>query len=101
MLLRLFSILLALGMFSAAGCMNYGDGVVTPAPGAFLSFEGELDGVSVYVDGELMPTIKDGRNERLQVKPGNRSVRIERGGEVIVNRKVFLGNQQVQIIRIP
>ena len=98
----LFGILVILGIIAGtAGCQYHDQGVVSGAPAAYLSFEGNTEGAIIMIDGQTAPAMDAGLGNRLQVDPGTHRIKVTRAGQTLVERKIFIGNGNVQVIRIP
>lgn len=84
-----------------SGCQQANQGVISRAPVAYLSFEGNMAGISIFLDGDRMPDVKAGENNLLKIAPGRHLLRIERDGQLLVERRLFVGDGQTQVIAIP
>lgn len=114
--IQIFCCLLILGAFFAVafGCGEYREGIIQKAEKSFLWFTGETENAVVFVDGKEFArlsaaTYVDDQGQKKQKKdvtyyqlePGRHEIRIEKGGNVVVNRTVLLGNQMTKEIMVP
>lgn len=90
------------------------EGVLVPDKKAYLWFTGSTEGVSLYIDAqgpfELAPNYttdeknnKTPRNAPLhyEIDPGKHTITLMRGGNVILERTLLIGNHMTQEIEIP
>ncbi len=100
------------------GCLNgcgYTEGVIQKSERSYLWFTGNTENAIVYVDNkEFARLISPGygnegtaaKNQNngpvyYQLEPGKHEIRIERNGQVIVNRTLLLGGQMTREVEIP
>lgn len=85
-----------------SGCQSYDQKTVSGVESsAYLSFNGDLAGTVITLDGIGIPEIEPGDINRLQVSPGKHHVRVLKGDRVVVDRQVFLGGGQITVIDVP
>lgn len=80
-----------------AGCASE-TGTVTRAPISHFSFVGNIKSAVVSID-EQQGVILDGN--KLVTSPGKHRIRITKGGRLVVDREVMVGDQQTLEISIP
>lgn len=98
---KIFFIIFTLALF--AGCGLH-EGTINKGQISYLIFTGNSDKVQVYID-DLQPfSVKpsnDSQPDRYEISPGKHKIKIERGGNIVVNRRVLLGNGIIKEIKIP
>ena len=98
-------------------CIGCGlqEGVIQKAPKSFLYFTGNTENAVVYIDSGtaivLNPSSANDNNGNGQtnssgqvlyeVSPGKHDIIIEKSNEVVVHRKVLLGNGITKEIQVP
>ena len=85
-----------------SGCQSYDKKTVSGVESsAYLTFNGDLTGTVITLDGMEISGIEPGDANRLQVLPGKHHLRILRDGRVVVDRQVFLGGGLITAIDVP
>ena len=87
-LLSIAALLLLIGF---SGC-GYKEGVATGDQKSYLYFSGDLDNIKVSVDGGAQFSVKSGRDNQYEIKPGKHIVTIYKNSVIIVQREIFLGD---------
>ena len=89
--MRPFITIALLSFLLLSGC-GYKSGVTTTEQRAYLYFTGNTQNVSVTInDGEAF-TVLPGRDNQYAIAPGKHRVRIYRGGELIVEREIYVSD---------
>jgi len=87
-------LLISLGLLFVlfySGC-GYKEGVRNEQMQASVYFTGNTKGVTVSIDGGQEFRISRGHNNQYRVKPGIHNIRVYRGENIIVDRKVYIGD---------
>jgi uncharacterized lipoprotein len=82
-----------------AGC-GYKEGVQTEAQKSFLYFSGDVEGVLVSVDGGAQFEVKPGRDNLYSIPPGKHKVSVTRGGTIVVERDIYVGDGVAKEIEV-
>lgn len=102
-------ILFFLGMLFIYAC-GYQEGIVQKAEKSFIRFSGNLENVTIQIDDMTPFTLKSIADSEknttddkklYQVSPGRHSVKVYRGGNIIVNRILFIDNHATTEVIIP
>lgn len=95
------ALMLALGIFLLGGCGLH-EGVVQKAEKSYIKFSGNTSSVLVQID-DMAPfdLAFKGDSTLYQVAPGKHSVKISRGGSIVVNKLVFIDSGAAAEIIIP
>lgn len=92
-------VVMALLLAFVAGCGGYHAETVQKASVSTLQFVGNVKEARVVVDdGEPFSVASI---QHYEIAPGKHSVKIYRGDRLLVNRVVFLGNNQSTEVRVP
>lgn len=94
-----WTMLLLLGIVFSA-CGGYTEGVVQKAEKGYLKFVGNVQNVTVVIDGGESISL-EAKSQVYQVKPGRHEVKALRGGQVILNRSIVVDNQTTVEVEIP
>ncbi len=89
--MRLPTILTILAVLLVSGC-GYKSGVTNPEQRAYLYFTGDTTNISVSVDHGEHFTVLPGRDHQYAIPPGKHTVRVFRGGELVSEREVYVGD---------
>ncbi len=87
-------LLISLGLLFVllySGC-GYKEGVATGERKSSIYFSGNTKGLTVSIDGGEEFRVRPGRNNQYRVKPGKHNIRVYRGENIIVDRKVYIGD---------
>ena len=83
------------------GCSS-NSGTVSHAPIAYFELIGVAGNMSVSIDGgEAISLEPKSKSIRLQVEPGRHRIKVSKAGEIILDRKVLVSDQQTLEIRLP
>ena len=82
------------------GCA-YNTGTVQIAEKSYLQFSGNIEGVSVIIDGDDAFNLSTTEDTLYQLSPGKHSLKIYRSNNLIVDRVIFLEDQGTMEILIP
>jgi hypothetical protein len=95
-LFLIISIITAL-TFSACG---YKEGVATSAQKAHLYFTGDTKDVLVSIDKGERFSVKAGRDNLYNIKPGKHLVEVYKGDQLIVKREIFVSDGVAKEIEV-
>lgn len=93
----------------AVGCARQG-GVVQPDAQSMLLLTGNIQGSVLVLDGNRVGQIdqigewfdyKDGKGVQFTVDPGTHQVEVRKDGRLLVNRKLYLNDQQTMEVVVP
>lgn len=87
------SILLTISLIALifSGC-GYKEGVKTSSEKSYLYFSGDTKNAMVSIDEGDNFSIKAGQNNQYSIKPGKHLIKIYKNGELIVKRKIYVGD---------
>jgi len=88
---QLFFILGLILILFYSGC-GYKEGVRNEQRASAVYFTGHVRGVSVSIDGGKEFIVAPGHNNQYRVKPGVHNIRVYRGDNIIIDRKVYIGD---------
>jgi hypothetical protein len=100
---------LFLFLFCISGC-GYKEGVLIKEPVSYLWFTGNVQQAFVKIDGKEPFEIgrwaaeqrsSEGNLVYYQIPPGKHRIIVEKNGKVVVDRILFVGNENIQEIQIP
>jgi viroplasmin and RNaseH domain-containing protein len=74
-----------------SGC-GYKEGVRNEQMQASVYFTGNVKGVTVSIDGGKEFLVSPGHNNQYRIKPGVHNIRVYRGENIIVDRKLYIGD---------
>lgn len=95
-------IILMLGLFSFilfTGC-GHKEGTVTATKKSYLYFTGNVSNVTVSVDGGEKFNVIAGQNNQYSIYPGKHLVEVYRNGKIIVQRKIYVGDDIAKEIEV-
>lgn len=94
-------ILILLILLLPLGCGGYREGIVQKDEISYVKFVGNWKGTSVFIDDLDPVKLKRGSALKYGVSPGTHSVKVFRGEVLVLNRDIFLSDQDVREVRIP
>lgn len=89
--------LISFALIWLSGCMA-NTGTITHAAVSYFSFVGNTQGAVVSIDEQPAVTSDDGK---VATEPGRHRIRVTKGGRLLVDREVLVGDQQTMEIFIP
>ena len=95
------TILIPLGLLALASGCAHQTGTVTKAAASFLVFLGDTNEARVTVDDHAFTLTKDNAKNHFEIPPGVHRVKIEKQGEVVVDREILLSDRQTLEVAIP
>ena len=95
----LLAIIAIIGVLALSGC-GYKEGVATGEQKAYLYFTGHVNDVMVSVDGAGQFSVKEGRDNQYEIKPGKHIVVVYRADQAIVTRDIFVGDGVAKEIEV-
>ncbi|MCD6433719.1 MAG: hypothetical protein J7L21_06730 [Sulfurimonas sp.] len=75
----------------SSGC-GYKEGVLSEQRQSSIYFSGNTRGLTVSIDGGEEFKVSPGRNNQYRIKPGKHDIRVYRGENIIVDRRIYLGD---------
>jgi len=100
--MKLFKISLTLIIVMLLGACGSTYGVRTSEKASFVYFSGAAKGAQVTVgDGEMFVVDKVGERNLYKVASGKQKVIIKKGGIIVVDRLVLLGDGQSKEFNVP
>ncbi len=87
-------------LFLLPSCGGYKESVKQSQEQAFLSFTGNAIGASFSVDNGDRVTIGEG-SFVYKLKPGKHEVKVFRGGQTVVQRQIYIGDQETVEVQVP
>ncbi|RME27820.1 MAG: hypothetical protein D6806_04005 [Deltaproteobacteria bacterium] len=89
--------------FAAGGCFRRVSETRQLDETAAIVFVGAIEGAQAYIDDGAGIDLSTGgqRPRRYTVEPGTHRVRVMRGGQVVVDREIFVGDGQVFEVKVP
>jgi len=97
--LRTFALMAAV-LALVAGCAQQ-TGSITKASASFLVFVGDTANAKVSVDGRGFDLTKNNTKNHFEIAPGVHRLKVEKQGQVVVDREILLSDQQTMEVSIP
>jgi hypothetical protein len=88
----------------SGGCFRQVQEQVTEDSASYLVIQGSGEPVSFQVDGAVVANdveLVEENGIRFKVGPGSHQVRVVRGENVLVDRKIYVGDGETRIITVP
>jgi hypothetical protein len=82
-------------------CFHYSEGLLLKSEKGFIKLTGNLEKVKVLIDDNDPIEITNRKFLIVQVPPGAHTVRAFRGGESLLEKKLFIDNQVTMEVEIP
>lgn len=80
-----------IGLVLISGC-GYKEGVSISEQTSYLYFSGDTSTVMVSVNGGEKFSVKPGRDHQYKISPGTHTIRVYRGGAIVVERQVYVSD---------
>ena len=87
----LLTLIALLGIMTMSGC-GYKEGISTGDQKSYLYFTGNVEDIKVSVDGGEEFSVKEGRDNQYEIKPGKHMVVIYKNDDLAVKREIFVGD---------
>jgi hypothetical protein len=86
-------------MLLASGC-GYKEGVKTQSQKSYLYFNGDVSDITVSVDDAVEFTVTAGEKNQYAITPGKHTVKIYRGGHLLIIREVYISDGVAKEIEV-
>lgn len=96
---RFLAIALCLALLGLVGCGGYQTGVRQKATVSAIELTGNYAGATLVIDNG-QPLSLD-KIHRYELAPGKHTIQVFRGDRLLVNRVLFLSNDQTTEVRVP
>ena len=96
---QLFIILSIIAAFTFSAC-GYKEGVATTEQKAHLYFTGNTNNILVSIDKGQKFSVKEGRDNLYNIKPGKHLVEVYKGDQLIVKREIFVSDGVAKEIEV-
>jgi hypothetical protein len=95
---------IAVAVLLACGCFREVKDETMPDAVSYLTFQGSGAAVSLVVDGTSIAAnvvLQPSDGVRYQVTPGRHTIEVRRGGAVVVNRQIYVGEGETFAVSVP